>query len=158
MLNVLFCLLALEGQKFKPFRNIHFCFFFKTSLNKKPSVSTGRNSFKGFNANIPCCISAHFYLLPLFRLESARTLSCSALFNFLPPHGLQQSCVLCSPPGSSVHGISQARILEWAAVSFSRGSSQSRYQNRVSAAPALTGRFFTTEPPGKPIQNGEPPY
>ena len=29
----------------------------------------------------------------------------------------------CSPPGSSVHGISQARILEWAAVSFSRGSS-----------------------------------
>ena len=29
----------------------------------------------------------------------------------------------CSSPGSSVHGISQARILEWAAVSFSRGSS-----------------------------------
>ena len=32
----------------------------------------------------------------------------------------------CSPPGSSVHGILQARILEWAAVSFSRGSSQPR--------------------------------
>ena len=30
----------------------------------------------------------------------------------------------CSPPGSSVHGISQARILEWVAISFSRGSSQ----------------------------------
>ena len=29
----------------------------------------------------------------------------------------------CSPPGSSVHGISQARILKWVAVSFSRGSS-----------------------------------
>ena len=29
----------------------------------------------------------------------------------------------CSPPGSSVHGISQARILEWVAISFSRGSS-----------------------------------
>ena len=28
----------------------------------------------------------------------------------------------CSPPGSSVHGISQARILEWVAISFSRGS------------------------------------
>ena len=85
-------------------------------------------------------------------------LSCSALSNFLPPRGRQQFCVLCSPPGSSVHGISQARILEWAAISFSKGSSQPRYQNRVSAAPALTGRFFTTEPPGKPIQNGEPPY
>ena len=29
----------------------------------------------------------------------------------------------CSPPGSSVHGIFQARILKWAAISFSRGSS-----------------------------------
>ena len=32
----------------------------------------------------------------------------------------------CSPPGSSVHGVSQARILEWVAISFSRGSSQHR--------------------------------
>ena len=32
----------------------------------------------------------------------------------------------CSPPGSSVHGILQARILEWGAISFSRGSSQPR--------------------------------
>ena len=29
----------------------------------------------------------------------------------------------CSPPGSSVHGIFQARVLEWVAISFSRGSS-----------------------------------
>ena len=39
---------------------------------------------------------------------------------------------LCSPPGFSVHGISQARILEWVAVSFSRGSSQPRDQTHVS--------------------------
>ena len=38
----------------------------------------------------------------------------------------------CSPPGPSVHGISQARILEWAAISFSRGSSQPRDQTPVS--------------------------
>ena len=37
-----------------------------------------------------------------------------------------------SPPGSSVHGISQARILEWVAISYSRGSSQSRDQTHVS--------------------------
>ena len=37
-----------------------------------------------------------------------------------------------SPPGSSVHGISQARMLEWDAVSFSRGSSQPRDQTRIS--------------------------
>ena len=38
----------------------------------------------------------------------------------------------CSPPGSSVHGISKTRILEWVAISFSRGSSQPRAQTRVS--------------------------
>ena len=40
--------------------------------------------------------------------------------------------VNCSPPGSSVHGISQARILEWAAISSSRGSSRPRNQTHVS--------------------------
>ena len=39
----------------------------------------------------------------------------------------------CSPPGSSVHGISQARILEWVAISSSRGSSWPRDQTRVSS-------------------------
>ena len=34
----------------------------------------------------------------------------------------------CSPPGSSVHGNSQARMLEWVAISFSRGSSQLRFK------------------------------
>ena len=46
----------------------------------------------------------------------------------------------CSPPGSSVHGILQARILEWVAISFSRGSSRPRNQAQVSCT---TGRFFT---------------
>ena len=54
----------------------------------------------------------------------------------------------CSPSGSSVHGISQARILEWVAISFSRRSFQSRDQTRVSCS---GGRFFTAEPPGNPI-------
>ena len=38
----------------------------------------------------------------------------------------------CSPSGSSVHGVLQARVLEWVAVSFSRGSSQFRDQTCVS--------------------------
>ena len=45
-----------------------------------------------------------------------------------------------SPPGSSVHGIPQASILEWAASPFSRGSSLPRDQTRVSH---IAGRFFT---------------
>ena len=54
----------------------------------------------------------------------------------------------CSSPGSSVHGILQERILEWVAVSFSRGSSWPRDWICVTC---LAGRFFTTEPPGKPL-------
>ena len=50
----------------------------------------------------------------------------------------------CSPPDSSVHGILQARILEWVAVSFSRGYSQPRNQKLSPLSPALTGVFFTT--------------
>ena len=45
----------------------------------------------------------------------------------------------CSPPGSSVHGILQARILEWVAISFSRGYSRPRDQTQVSR---IVGRCF----------------
>ena len=57
-----------------------------------------------------------------------------------------------SPSGFSVQGISQARILERVAIFFSRGSSQPGDQNLTTlslASPALTCKFFTTEPPGK---------
>ena len=62
----------------------------------------------------------------------------------------------CSLPGCSVHGILQARILEWIAISFPRGSSQPRDQTRVSH---IAGRCFTlwatkeTQP-----NNISPPY
>ena len=46
----------------------------------------------------------------------------------------------CKLPGSSVHGISQARILEWVAISFSKGSSWPRHWAPVSF---IAGRFFT---------------
>ena len=56
-----------------------------------------------------------------------------------------QSCptlcnpVDCGPPGSSVHGILQARILQWFAISFSRGSSWPRDRTQVSC---IAGRLF----------------
>ena len=46
----------------------------------------------------------------------------------------------CSPPGSFIHGILQARILEWAAIPFSRGSPDPGIKTRVSG---IAGRFFT---------------
>ena len=63
-----------------------------------------------------------------------------------------QSCLIlcnpvdCSPPGFSVHGIFQARILKWVAISYYRGSSQPRDQTSVSC---IAGGFFTTESSGK---------
>ena len=48
-----------------------------------------------------------------------------------------------SVPGYSLHGIFQARILEWVSISFSRRSSQLRDQTHISH---LAGKFFTIEP------------
>ena len=55
----------------------------------------------------------------------------------------------CRPPGSSLCGISQARILEWAAISFSRGCSWPWNWTHISC---IAGGFFTTEPPGKTLE------
>ena len=65
----------------------------------------------------------------------------SVVSNSFQPHGL-------CPPGSSGHGIFQARILEWVAISFSRRSSWPRHQTWVSC---IAGGFFTTESPEKPM-------
>ena len=71
---------------------------------------------------------------------------------------MSDSCdpIDCSPPVSSVHGISQARKMEWVAISFSRGISPHPGIEPVS--PALAGRFFKTEPPGKPLRTVWSPF
>ena len=55
-----------------------------------------------------------------------------------------------SPPGSSVHGILQARILEWFAMPSSKGSSPPRHRTSVFFISYTAGGFFTAEPVGKP--------
>ena len=70
-------------------------------------------------------------------------------------HASLQSCATlrpmnCSPPGSPVYGVSQARILEWVSITFCRGSSQHRDERMKPASPALAGRCFITGATGKP--------
>ena len=60
-----------------------------------------------------------------------------------------------SLPGSSIHGIFQARVLEWAAISFSRGSSQPRVQTRVSCI--VGRRFYCLSHQGSPYHMGHLP-
>ena len=70
-----------------------------------------------------------------------------------------QSCLTlcdpmdCSPPGSSVHGILQARILEWVTMPSSGGSSRPRDQTQVSA---LQADSSPSGPPGKPCSQVKP--
>ena len=73
--------------------------------------------------------------------------ACSVMSDSLWPHRL-------SPPGSSVCGIFQARILEWVAISYLRGSSWPGIKAASRVAPEWSGRFLTIEPPGKPIFKG----
>ena len=69
-----------------------------------------------------------------------------------------QSCLTlcnpmdCSPPDLPVHGVSQARVLVWVSISFSRGSSQPRDQAHISCrwqvgSLPLADEYFTTAPP-----------
>ena len=69
----------------------------------------------------------------LRRLWQSESVSCSIVSDSLQP-------LVYSPPDSSVHGILQARILEWAAIPFSQGSFWPRDRTPVSY---ISGKFFT---------------
>ena len=86
-----------------------------------------------------------FYLLGA---RSWDVCMCSIGSNTLWPHE-------CSSPGSSVHSISLARILEWVAISSSRRSSWPRDQTFISFISFTEGIFFTVEPSGKPKKLGD---
>ena len=107
--------------------------------NKLP-VHTGRHLL-----TVPYFMKVNIWTSSLWT-KSIRTLSfccrlvalsCLTLWNTMD----------CRPPGSSVYAISQARLLEWVVIFFSRGSSRPRDWTQGSC---LAGGFFTTEPPGKP--------
>ena len=73
--------------------------------------------------------SVEMFMYSLYESESEVSQSCLTLCDPLD----------CSLPGFSVHGIFQARVLEWVSISFSRGSSQPRDQTQVSC---IAGRHF----------------
>ena len=82
-------------------------------------------------------------------LGKGESVSCSVVFGSLRPHGL------CSPPGSSVHGILQARILEWDAIPLSSGSFWPRDWTMVSC---IAGRSFTIWATKVYIKNWNPQF
>ena len=78
------------------------------------------------------------------------------IINLVHAHSLQSCLTLCDPTdcsslGFSIHGISQARILEWIAIPFSRGSFWPRGQTHISYVSCIADGFFNTGPLGSPI-------
>ena len=97
------------------------CIKFKIPVNHPQTIS--------LNKIVLFILTDHLFSI-LLHTESD---NCSVVSHSLWP-------LNCSPPGPSVHGMVQARILEWIAIPFSRGSSQSRDWTQVSC---IAGRFFT---------------
>ena len=98
-------------------KSFSFFFFFK-AYTYKTKENRKENSYKTF---------------PASWLES-ESVSCSVISD--------SENMDCSLPGSSVHGILQARILEWVAISFFRGSSQPRYRTCISCDSCILSTFF----------------
>ena len=69
--------------------------------------------------------------------------ACSVMSDSLQP-------LDCSLPDSSAHGIFQARILEWGAISSSGDLPDPGIEHMSPESPAMVFGFFTTEPPGSP--------
>ena len=98
-------------------------------------------------------LASPFHAMPFIRTCSSRSSSSP----MTPPKlkWKQSSSVVsdsldpvdCSPPGSSIHGILQARILEWVAISFSRDLLDTGIKPR---SPTLQAVSLMSEPPGKP--------
>ena len=98
-----------------------------------------KHSWAVYNA----LFSDHCCLVPKPFVGSSAQAPCVILMLLFTRYVRLCDPIGCSPPGSSVHGISQARILGWVVISFSKGSSQPRDGTCVSSVSCIAGRFFT---------------
>ena len=132
----------LQSRFIAPAASLGFCFHHAESDSSMLSLWLGDGP-----SRLPGYATHQVGVAGQFQTEDNQ----NQLFRGLPDFFLELevkllSCVrLCdpmaySPPGSSVRGIFQARILEWVAIPFTRGSSQPKYQTWVSR---VAGGFFT---------------
>ena len=102
-------------------------------------MKTGKDSVCETLRRVPCNDQCPFHVSCVCVCVCVRMCVCA--------HSVVQSCPThcgpkdCSPPGSSVHGIFQARILQWGVISYSRGSSPPTDQIRVSFVSCI-GRWI----------------
>ena len=156
-------------MKWIAWKTIDFYSFMKMPLKSQkwrcPGRFTASNEHEWNFQTLLLLLKLLLFNLPLHTPPLMVTETIQAMHSFFLLHNLNccclvvQSCltlcdpVNCNPPGSSRnHGILQARILDWVAISSSRGSSWPRDRTHISGVPWIAGRFFTTEPPGASFQ------
>ena len=147
-------LLYIQIFKLEPFNNMNICSIhirceWSCSL---PCISDCWCSLNSITSH-PVSSLSQWLFLP-GSLSASPYMSAAALV-WWPSHVNSCDPMDDSPPGSTVHGILLARILEWVAISFSRGSSQPRNQTQVSC---IAGRFFTHWAVMEVQRIGEMPY
>ena len=111
----------------------------------------------------PLLLSSYFFLGKMVKYYIKKKSPCGDTLNDLPrtikvrfgPSAKSLQSWLCdptncSPPGSSVGGCLQARLLEW--VDILQGIFLTRDGTHISCVSCTVGRFFSTEPSGKPIK------
>ena len=109
----------------------HLCCRFSIGpLFQATGESRQKSRVKADSKHLPLVVSLRYIHGLKKKVEVLVTQSCWTLYDPMD----------CSPLVFSVHGILQAKILEWVAISFSRGSFQLRDQTNVSC---IAGRFFT---------------
>ena len=111
---------------------------------------TTSSSVAPFSSCPQCFPASRSFLMSWLFASGGYSIGASAFTEIRVHAQLLQSFLIlwdpmdCSPPGSSAHGILQARILGWSAISFSRESSWTMDRTMSLKSPALAGRFFTT--------------
>ena len=108
---------------------------------------------RGTTVLFSCCLMPPFPSDSVLPLDSRAPRTHLFMLHILTYCMCVLSPALCDPmdrslSGSSVHGILQAKILEWVAISYSRGSSWPRDRTHISWVSCTAVRYLTTESPG----------
>ena len=120
--------------------------FIEVSLRAEHSEGRVQNNIdhpthQGTCAYICICVCIYIYTYTYISVYVYVCVVCAKLLQSCPTLWDPMDC---SPLGSSVHGILQARILEWVAISFPGDIANPGIQPAFLMSPALAGRFFTT--------------
>ena len=126
------CRLVHHSSPLPPLGNLAFSSGMASRLARTEAFSMGPELLRSGLGRARRCPFAFFFVFAVYLLCAALCLVAQLCPTLCDPLG-------CSRPGSSVHGVLQARILEWVAMPSSRGSFQPRDQTQVSH---IAGRFF----------------